>query len=146
VADAGISQAVQAFVADHIESVLQLEVLLLLRGRPGTDFVAHDIADELKIDRAWVAGQLENLRSRGLLASDDVPAASGGGGAAAVPRRYRYAPRTSELAGVLDELARAYADRRVTVISLIFSKPAASGIRTFADAFRFRKDKDKPDG
>ena len=134
VGETGISQAVQAFVADHIESVLQLEVLLLLRGRPGSEFAAADIADELKIDRTWVEAQLGNLCARGLLACPDTTA----------PRRFRYAPATPELSAVMDDLARAYTDRRVTVISMIFSKPPSppptSGIRTFADAFRFRKD------
>jgi hypothetical protein len=137
VGEAGISQTVQAFVADHIDSVLQLEVLLLLRGRPGTEFVARDIADELKIDPTWVEAQLENMCARGLLACPD---------ASVNPRRFRYEPKAPDLSAVVDELARAYADRRVSVISLIFSKPPASPIRTFADAFRFRKDKDKPDG
>ena len=36
-------------------------------------------------------------------------------------------------------LAREYAARRVTVIGLIFSKPVDK-IRSFADAFRLRRD------
>jgi hypothetical protein len=40
----------------------------------------------------------------------------------------------------VNDLARAYAERRVNVIALIFSKPATS-LRHFADAFRLRKDR-----
>ncbi len=36
-------------------------------------------------------------------------------------------------------LAEGYAERRVTVINLLFSKPVER-IRTFADAVRLRKD------
>jgi predicted ArsR family transcriptional regulator len=120
---------VQAFIAEHVDSVMQLEVLLLLHGRPQTEFSAADIADQLRIDRGWVEGQLDNLCSRGLLACSDAP-----------PRGYRYAPKSPESASAVAELARAYADRRVTIISMIFSKPPSS-IRTFADAFRLRKDR-----
>ena len=39
-------------------------------------------------------------------------------------------------------MATAYASHRVSIIGLIFSKPT-SNLKTFADAFRIRKDKDK---
>jgi hypothetical protein len=56
------------------------------------------------------------------------------------PAAFRFDPRTTELAQAIEELARAYADRRVTVIGLIFAKPLDK-IRSFADAFRIRKDR-----
>ena len=45
-----------------------------------------------------------------------------------------------ELDQAVVRLAKDYAERRVTVITLIFSKPVDK-LRTFADAFRLRKDK-----
>lgn len=124
-----IPQEVQAFIADHIESVVQLEVLLLLHAAPQRVFSAAEIGRELRIDAAWAAQQLVNLCSRGVLTctgtTDPV---------------YRYGPRTPEMDRAVADLAQAYADRRVTVIGLIFSKPVDK-IRTFADAFRLRKDK-----
>jgi hypothetical protein len=56
------------------------------------------------------------------------------------PAQFRYEPRTDELSQTINELAMAYHNRRVTVIGLIFSKPLDK-IRSFADAFRFRKDR-----
>jgi hypothetical protein len=68
--------------------------------------------------------------------------AAGGLAAAAegTPAQFRYAPRTPDLAGAVEELAQAYADRRVSVIGLIFAKPTDK-LRSFADAFRIRKDR-----
>ncbi len=127
--EAGISQTVQAFVADHIDSVLQLEVLLLLHAQAPRQFTAAELAQELRIDAAWVSGQLASLADAGVLT------ATGGN-----PPQYRYEPRAAELDGAVAGLAREYAARRVTVIGLIFSKPVDK-IRSFADAFRLRKDR-----
>jgi hypothetical protein len=129
VSDPQIAQEVQAFIADHIESVVQLEVLLLLHANPQRIFSAADIATELRIDPAWAGEQLVNLCSRGILACTS-PAQG----------LYRYGPRIPEMDRAITGLAQAYADRRVTVIGLIFSKPVDK-IRSFADAFRLRKDK-----
>jgi hypothetical protein len=129
VAEEGISQIVRSFIADHIESVVQLEILLLLFNAPQKDWRAEDIGRELRIDPSWAAAQLADLCSRGLLACDHGPNPF-----------YRYGPSSPELQQAIADLNRAYTDMRVTVISLIFSKPADK-IRIFADAFKIRKDK-----
>ena len=126
--DAPITPQVRAFIAERIDSVMALEVLLLLAGSPQRRWTADALAQELRIDPAWTAAQLPALASGGLLATD------GGNG------EFWYEPHAQELRQTVDDLARAYADRRVTVIGLIFSKPT-DNIRTFADAFRIRKDK-----
>jgi len=56
------------------------------------------------------------------------------------PDAVRYAPAPPALDATVVQLARDYAERRVTVITMIFSKPVDK-LRTFADAFRFRKDR-----
>jgi hypothetical protein len=127
----GITSRVRQFITDHVDSVMQLEVLLLLAGQPGKVWTAGELAQQLRIDVAWVDAQIRDMAAKGLSTVDD--AASGG-------PQFRYAPRTAELAATVDELAHAYADRRVTVIGLIFSKPLDK-IRSFADAFRLRKDR-----
>ena len=134
VTESAVPQNVIAFIKAHIDSVLQLEILLLLQAQQQRAWSAAEIAHELRIDPAWTSGQLQDLAAAGLLA-----ASSG------TPPAYRYAPRTAELDDAVAGLASAYAARRVTVIGMIFSKPLDK-IRSFADAFRIRKDKDKPDG
>jgi len=121
--------ALRAFIVDSIGSVVQLEALLLLR-RSGSEWTLEALRRELRIERDGAAAQLDALVSAGLAA------ASAGGEPA-----YRYAPASAERRRLVDELAAAYEDRRVTVIGVIYSKPADT-IRTFADAFRLRKDED----
>jgi hypothetical protein len=130
VSDEGIPQEVRAFITEHIGSVLQLELLLLLQKKRDRDFDAAEVVQELRIDPSWAAGQLDDLCAIGILACDE----SNG------TRRYRYSPKTPLLDSAVRSLDRAYTDRRVSVISLIFSKPTDK-LRSFADAFRVRKDK-----
>jgi hypothetical protein len=126
--DSGIPAEVRQLIADHIDSVLQLEVLLLLLEHPQQEFTVDEVAKELRVDVAFVTEQLANLCQRGILSCTDGNAA-----------RYRYGPRTPELGRAIEGLREAYADRRVSVITLIFAKPVDK-LRSFADAFRLRKD------
>lgn len=123
-----ITERVRALLVDRIDSIVQLETLLLLHQNPQTQYTAADLARELRIDRAWAAPQLAHLCMHGLVActENDEP-------------RYRYAPGNNQLDETVNQLAAAYAERRVTVTSLIFSKPP-SPLRSFADAFRLRRD------
>jgi hypothetical protein len=133
-ADPGIGADVRGFLADHIDSVLELELLLLLRARRERSWSAAELSHELKIDRTWAAGQLAQLAGRRLLSRDDATNPA--------DPRYAYAPPTPAVDATVTAVADAYASHRVTVIGLIFSKPAPSTLKTFADAFRIRKEKD----
>jgi hypothetical protein len=128
VSDSGIPPDVRQFIADHIDSVLQLEILLLLLNHPQKDFAVSDIATELRVDVGFVREQLDNLCTRGMLSCTSD-----------ANKLYRYAPRSPEMHNSIEGLRTAYADRRVSVISLIFAKPVDK-LRSFADAFRLRKD------
>jgi hypothetical protein len=123
-----IPPVVSAFIADHIDSVVQLELLLLLRAEPQKSFRPTVLAKGLAIDPVWAEGQLRKLCSSGVLSCTQAPEPA-----------YQYAPRTPELHLAVQGLAQAYADRRVSVIALIFSKPSEQ-LRSFSDAFRLRKD------
>ena len=129
-----LSPDVRAFIAAQVVSVVQLETLLMLHGAPGRAWDADEVARDLRIDRAWAEGQLEALCQQGLAACADE------GGA----RRYQYGAAAA-VRDTVDRLAKAYAGRRVTVIGLIFAKPA-DALRAFSDAFRIRRDKDEPRG
>lgn len=129
VSDEGIPQDVRAFVTDHIDSVLQLELLLLLQKKRDRDFDAAEVVEELRIDATWASAQLEDFCARGILACVE-----------GTPRRYRYAPKSPEMDAAITRLDQTYTDRRVSVISLIFSKPTDK-LKSFSDAFRVRKEK-----
>lgn len=125
----GIPRDVRALITDHLTSVAQLEILLLLHGAPDEHFQSNDVAERLRIDPAWAADELRGLESAGLLGSD---AATGA---------FQYSPRTPELAAAVDGLAKAFSTHRVSVITLLFSTPS-EGIGSFADAFKIRRDDD----
>jgi hypothetical protein len=138
VVDDGIPARVKQLITDHVDSVMQLEVLLLLAGQAGQAarvWTAAELAQQMRVDAAWVDSTLRGMTGKGLVAVTDAS----GGGSGAAPQ-FRYEPRTAELGAAVNELAEAYADRRVTVIGLIFAKPTDK-LRSFADAFRLRKDR-----
>jgi hypothetical protein len=124
VGETGVPAPVRGFIASHIVSVAQLEVLLLLRAAADKDWTAGEVARALVTQPEAAAGWLEDLTERGL--------ATGQGGT------YRYAPTSGDLEDIVDALAESYANYRVAVISLIFARPS-EGVTRLADAFRIRR-------
>jgi hypothetical protein len=124
---AALPTPVLSLIAAAIDSVAQLEIVLLLRREPGREWTAGQVAAELRTEAGWTGDQLESLRSRGLAAR----------GTAASGRLYRYSA-TGDLAERVDALATAYAAFPVAVITAIYSRPSAT-VRQFADAFRLRR-------
>lgn len=120
-------------IADHIDSVEQLEILLLLYQHPERSWSAESVARELRVSPMSAGDRLKDMTRAAILAR--VPGAEG---------EYRYAPER-QMGEAVAGLAAAYSERRVTVINLIFSKPVDK-IRTFADAFRLRRDDDDDNG
>jgi hypothetical protein len=115
---------VRGFIAAEIESVEQLEVLLLLRGAPDKQWTPKEVARALVSQAGSAADWLQQMERSGLLACVD-------GG-------YRYAPPTPAVAATVDGLAESYARYRVAVIGLIFSK-SSKRVTVFSDAFRIRR-------
>ncbi|HVT89270.1 MAG TPA: hypothetical protein VHD56_10490 [Tepidisphaeraceae bacterium] len=122
-----ISARVRAFIAEQVRSVVELECLLLLQRQPDREWTAEEMGRDLCIDSQWSESEMEDLARRGLA---EVRTDSA--------RRYRYSPRTDELRQAMQELAHDYAQRRVTIIQLIYARPN-DPIQSFADAFLFRK-------
>lgn len=123
-----ISTEVKAFIARQIRSIVELECLLLLHRDAARDWSASELGKELRIDEKWAIQELADLTKRGLTASSE-----------AAPTRFHYAPVTNALREVVDALAAHYAERRVSIIELIYLKPS-DPLQNFADAFRFRKE------
>ncbi len=124
-----IPEEVKRFIADHIDSVEALEVLLLLKDNPDREWGAGDVSRALYTQPESAAARLADLQSINLLAARDESGLL-----------YRYSPGPDNPDRVVTELSKAYKERRVTVITLIFSKPNEK-IRTFADAFKIKRDK-----
>lgn len=130
----GPSPEVRRFLLEHIASVAQLEVLLLLRANPAEGWSAERLAGELRVALPWARDQLEDLRARGLLERE-----------AGDPPTYRFRARTPELERTANALARDYILHRVTIIEIIYTKPSDS-LRSFSDAFRLKRDREPPNG
>lgn len=125
---AEIPNGVRAFIAQNIESAELLETLLLVHSGPGQAWTPDDVARSIYTVPAGATRRLEQLVSMGLVTStgDANPA-------------YRYAPGSPALAGQVDALAAAYRANRVGVINLVYAPPP-DPLRSFADAFKLRKD------
>jgi hypothetical protein len=115
---------VRRFIAAEIESVGQLEVLLLLRGAPDKSWTPDEVARALVMQLASATDWLDQVAGGKLV----TKSAEG----------YRYTPPSRETERTVDGLAESYAKYRVAVISLIFSKPS-EGVTRFSEAFRIRR-------
>jgi hypothetical protein len=123
-----IPDDVRQFIFDKIDSVAQLEALLLLRANPSDDWDAGAVAKRLYVDEPQARTALSrSLEEKFLVVSTTEP------------RRYRYQPESLELGEMIDRVAEIYAKNLVPVTNLIHSKPR-SRVQEFADAFKFRKD------
>jgi hypothetical protein len=124
-----LSSAARSFLDRHIHTVMQLELLLLLYRNPEASWTAATVAQELRIEQGWTAGQLVDFGALGLLT---VTQGS--------PSAYRFASDAPD-AAVVAELASAYDVRKPSVIRAIFT-PAGRDAQAFSDAFRLRGDDD----
>lgn len=120
----GVPAEVREFLLACIDSVAELEALLLLREHPGQDWDAGALARRLYVTDTEGAKILEHLVRCALA----VRTGTG----------FRYYVRDAERQRLVDGLAQSHAKHLVPVTRLIHDK--ASGIRKFADAFKFRKD------
>lgn len=121
-----MSVEVRDFIARHIVSIEQLEVLLLLAETEERDWTAGELNERLRSQEASIAKWLVALQALQMVTATD--------------ERFRFAPAGAELRRQVAALAEAYRSRRIKVIELIFSKPNET-LRSFVDAFDLRKRK-----
>ena len=124
-----IAPAVQRFIAERIDSVGQLEVLLLVRSDPERYWSASEVSRTLRSRRTWAEVQLEYLCVEGLLSARESNAPS-----------YRYEPTRPELEAVVARLCEAFESQRAEVIRLVFSQRPSERLRAFSEAFRLRRE------
>jgi hypothetical protein len=119
----------RAFLHSCIDSIDQIELLMMLRGSDRMR-TTREIASDLGVALAVARRNVETLAARGLL---EVRVAE--------EMSYRYRPRTDDLARYCDLLAQYYVTARPTVLGFVATESRLS-IKRFADAFNFR-DPDK---
>ena len=123
--DIEFSDAFCKFVQASIPESDAAELLLLFRGKPETSFSIEEAVEKLGpgIASSNAARYIKVFQARGLVLFTDG--------------RYRYNPESEE-APLVSVLARAYTQRPVTLIRIIYAL-RDSKIQSFADAFKLRK-------
>ncbi|HEX2449554.1 MAG TPA: hypothetical protein VHJ69_00355 [Gemmatimonadales bacterium] len=114
------------FLNDHIDSVEQLEVLLLLHRAADADWTAEMVAAALYTQPASAARRLEALHTDGLI--ERAPGREA----------YRFVVDPAHRDELISAVADTYRERRVAVVTAIASKPMEN-VRAFSDAFRLRR-------
>lgn len=112
------------FVREHIDSVEQLEILLLLAAEPIRSWSSEEVAKELRTSGRSAVTRLDRLTKQGLLSKTGD--------------QYLYQPKTEETREIVDALSNTYKTHRYRVISLIFSAKD-SALDDFVDAFTIKR-------
>jgi len=123
-----IPEDVTQFIQENIDSIAQLEALLLLRGEPNGTWSSSTLAQRL------YTSEKETLEALERLCSSRLTIACG-----ANPTLYRYEPASQELRDVVDRTAHFYSKHLVPITNLIHGK-SKTRVQEFADAFKIRKD------
>ena len=120
---------IRQFISANIKSVADLEAVLLLRQNRDRAWTAAEVSQTLATSQEMATAQLRGLHEREILAL--IVDSTG--------ESFQYRP-AADLESKVELLAMLYRERRVSVITAIYSEPM-DNVRTFADSFRLRKDK-----
>lgn len=125
-----ISQGLKKFIKEKIQTVLRLEVLLLLHHQQTRSFTVAEVANELGFEKEDVNGQLTALETIGVVVESNPD-----------KHRYRYQPVNEALRSMVDQLAVGYSKQRVPILSVILAEHTDRP-RLFAEAFRIIRQND----
>ncbi len=124
-----ISENIQHFLLENIDSIAQWEALLLLQKKPDEEWSVERVANALYISTEEASSLLAQLVRRKIL--------SIAGNKDCV--LYQYHPESPELDQLIRQGAGLYSKYLIPITHLIHSKPK-NRIQKFADAFKLRKD------
>lgn len=116
------------FLEENIDSVPQLETLLMMCEERGRSWLISEVAARNYTTEQRAADTLNTLQRRGLVSSEESPP------------RFRFNPANDEVRALIADLARCYQRNLLAVTALIHSKPSAS-VKEFARAFDLKKDR-----
>ena len=123
-----ISEEVRQFVAKYIQSLDQVEVLLLVSALPDRAWSADAVYKVVLSNPALVVERLENFVAAGLLRrSGDPPV-------------FSYAPPTVEVANQVAALSAIYKTSRHKIVEFIY-RPRPDPMKSFSDAFKLKPEK-----
>ena len=122
-ADELIPAEVREFVLTYIQSIADLEAVLLLARHADAKWTAASVAEQLYIDEAQAAEVLERLCAGGLAQCE--------------AGNFWFNAGPAGKRAIVEQLADIYSQHLIPVTNLVHSRP--SGARAFAAAFKFRK-------
>ncbi|HEV2455806.1 MAG TPA: hypothetical protein VGY98_16190 [Verrucomicrobiae bacterium] len=122
-----LSEELRQFIKEHIKSLEQLEILLLLYNAPDRAWTIDDVFKGLQTNLHSVAERLKSLAAAGFVSIE------GTGNPV-----YRFHPGSDVLKQRISELHKAYALSKYKVIEAIFSPPRDQA-QKFADSFKLRR-------
>lgn len=126
--DPVIPQQVLQFIGEQIDTVPELECLLLLHQHGTRAWAPEDVAARIYIPRSTAEGILEVLVRRRLASAEGNPP------------RYRFNPSDAGSRELVAEVASTYQRFLVPIATFIHTKASAS-VREFARAFDLKKDR-----
>lgn len=119
-----ISEDLKTFIKQKIQTVLRLEVLLLLHHQQSRSFSAAEVANELGCEKDAAKDQLTALEAIGVVVQSEAD-----------DDKYEYHPLNASLGSLVEQLALNYSRQRVPILSVILADHPDK-IRLFAEAFR----------
>lgn len=125
--DSGVYQ----FILEHIDTVPQLEALVLLWTTRPRGWTCEELGARLYVPPDKVGDLLRDLVRKWFVSESTQ-----------LPTRYSYLPKSNEQDEMLARVQEAYKHELVRISTMIHAK-ASSSVREFARAFRFKKDQDQ---
>lgn len=122
-----IPAAVLEFISKRIDSVPQLESLLIMSADENRVWTVEDIAARTYVTTASATTVLNDLHRRNLIAITDDG------------KRYQFRPASEEERQAVAQTAIAYRRHLIPLATFIHSK-ASSPVKEFARAFALKKD------
>ena len=119
---------VRQFLRSCISSVEQLEILRVMGEDRTREWSAREICEKAQVSAESCQAHLEALHEHGILRVERT----------ASRIYFQFGPTTAELEQKVRRLLELYRQRPVTMIRMVYERPASS-LRDFADAFRLRK-------
>jgi len=121
---------VDEFILEHIDTVPHLEALLLLRNSRPKEWTVEEMASALYVSSGTARTILQSLTRRGLLVAGRE-----------TPERFRYESLSSKRDRLVEAVDARYRKDLIRISRMIHSK-ASPGVREFAQAFRFTKERE----
>ncbi len=119
-----LSESLKRFIKERIQTVLRLEILLLLHRYRPKAFTAAEVANELGFENETTAEELRSLEANGLVVQSKSDRL-----------KYRYHPLNETSGSMIDRLASGYSKQRVPILSVMLAEHP-DRTRLFAEAFR----------